>query len=116
MELGGAAGTSAILGAMADYSATKKRFLALTPVEQAPILRQLRDFMAFTSAMCTALLLVVQVLLAEAVMKPETSIPAKKIALEAMSRAGLKELPSICRPRSRACRACCRSARSRSSA
>lgn len=39
-----------------------------------------------------------QALLAEAVLKPESSIPARKIALEAMSRAGLKELPAIWLP------------------
>lgn len=49
----------------------KKRFLALTPAEQAPIVRRLRDYLAMVGTASTALLMLVQASVYDAATSPE---------------------------------------------
>jgi uncharacterized membrane protein len=53
----------------------KKRFLALTEAERAPIHRHLEDFMALVGLVSTALLMVVQASIYDAATSPTPTVP-----------------------------------------
>lgn len=53
----------------------KQRFLALTPAEQAPVIRRLRDFMGMTGLATTALMMLVQASIYDAATRSTPSMP-----------------------------------------